>query len=360
MALTSSDLATLFLESLILAHVNGTPAHMHPVIRGHFAAGNMYDLNKPIHQEATNVYKTRDGRFYHLHGSMNAGPTMAMLGVDEQECSIEAAIDIYASKVAQHDAAALESLANDEFRQAGVTCLTTDEYFASEQGKIMAEEPLWTTREVAAQRRCTWPEARNTKPLDGIRVIDFSRVIAAPVISKMLALLGAQVIKVTNANLPDIPVTWVDLSTGKRDADIDLKTPAGKQAFIKLVQGADVLINGYRPGVLDKLGFPASKLRELNPTAIYARENCYGFKGPLAHRSGWQQISDCHVGVSWLQGEFLGLQEPVVPLLRTYLPRCVDSANNGQRIPTTKRGWSVRSPSCRHCCGGRRRTRRLT
>lgn len=281
--------------------------------------GDLYDLNLPIHVAATNVYKTKDGRFYHLHGSMNPGPTMTMLDVKKQDVTRDEAIQIYAEKVAQYDAKFLEDKANDELCQAGVTCLTPDEFFASDHGKIIGAEPLWNKTSLPAPRS-TWPEPdpEGFKPLAGIRIIDFSRVIAAPVISKLLAVLGAEVIKVTNENLPDLSALWIDLSTGKKDANIDMKTAEGKSTFTKLVEGADVLIDGYRPGALARLGFDSDSLRKINPNLIYARENCYGFKGPLAHRSGWQQISDCLVGISWLQGQFMGLDEPVVPLLRKY------------------------------------------
>lgn len=183
----------------------------------------------------------------------------------------------------------------------------------------MATEPLWTSKPLKAPR-ISWPEPKSAgyKPLAGIKIIDFSRVIAAPVISKVLALLGAEVLKITSENLPDVVLTWVDLSTGKRDANLNMKSPEGKKTFANLVKDADVLIDGYRPGALSRLGFNSSSLREINPSLIYVRENCYGFKGPLAYRSGWQQISDCIVGISWLQGEFMGLNEPVVPLLRKY------------------------------------------
>lgn len=254
---------------------------------------------------------------------MNATPTMTMVGVPEQDVTRDEAIAIYADVVAKWDAAELERRANDDFRQAGVTCLTPDEFFASEQGKVMGAEPLWSRREIATPAPSPWPkvegEADGFKPLAGVRVIDFSRVIAAPVISKVLAVLGADVIKVTNRNLPDLSILWMDLSTGKRDAHVDLKTEEGKKAFAELVKGADVLVDGYRPGVLERLGFTSAGLREINPRLVYARENCYGFKGPLAHRSGWQQISDCLVGISWLQGKFMGLDEPVVPLLREFV-----------------------------------------
>ncbi|KAM6534659.1 hypothetical protein FALCPG4_004285 [Fusarium falciforme] len=317
----NTDLATLFLESVMLPTINGKMFLQNPQLMAEIKKGDLYDNQKAIHQQSTNVYKTKDGRFYHLHGSMNAGPTMKMLGVEEQDISREEAIKIYADKVAQYDAEVLEKRANDEFKQAGVTCLTPEEFFETEQGKIIGAEPLWNTRSIPAPKS-QWPanesegpEASGFKPLAGIRVIDFSRVIAAPVISKVLAVLGADVIKVTSKDLPDISPLWVDLSTGKRDTDINLKSEEGKRVFSELIKGADVLVDGYRPGALARLGFDSVSLRKVNDRLIYVRENCYGFKGPLSHRSGWQQISDCLVGISWLQGQFLGLNEPVVPLL---------------------------------------------
>ncbi|EFX04539.1 caib baif family enzyme [Grosmannia clavigera kw1407] len=316
----NTDLATLFLESVLLPTVNGESFLQNPTLQAEFKKGDLYEINKPIHMEATNVYKTSDGRYYHLHGSLNAAATMKMIGVEEQDVTRDEAIQIYTNKVAQFNSEYLEQTANEVYKEAGVTCLTPEEFFASEQGKIMSAEPLWTTRAILAPKT-SWPDLpdkdvdRKFKPLAGIRVIDFSRVVAAPVISKLLALLGADVIKVTSSGLPDISILWMDLSTGKRDANIDLKTEEGKNTFASLVAGADVLIDGYRPNALARQGFDSASLRKINSKLIYVRENCYGFKGPLAHRSGWQQISDCLVGISWLQGRFLGLDEPVVPLL---------------------------------------------
>ncbi|KAL1619280.1 hypothetical protein SLS56_010170 [Neofusicoccum ribis] len=312
----NTDLATLFLESVLLPTVGGKPFLLDERLQREFKKGDLYEMNKPIHQEATNVYQTKDGRWYHLHGSMNAAATMGMVGVEEQDATREEAIKIYADKVAQWDSDVIEKKSNEELKQAGVVCLTPEEFFASEQGKIMGAEPLWNKKALPAPRS-QWPQnpTSDFKPLAGIRVIDFSRVIAAPVISKVLAVLGAEVVKVTSDKLPDISILWMDLSTGKKDANLDMKTQEGKDAFAKLVEGADVLVDGYRPGALQRLGFDSDSLRKINSKLIYVRENCYGFKGPLAYRSGWQQISDCLVGISWLQGKFMGLDEPVVPLL---------------------------------------------
>ncbi|KAL4734350.1 CoA-transferase family III domain-containing protein [Aspergillus similis] len=310
-----TDVASLFLMSIILPTVGGTSALAHPVIAKELAKADLYDMQKPTHRQCTNVYQTKDGRWFHLHGSMNAGPSMQMVGVPEQDVTHEEAQKIYMDRVAQWDSEEIDRVANEEYRQAGVICNTPEDFFASEHGQVMGREPLYTLNPRPAPRR-PWPETRDpSRPLAGIRVIDFSRVIAAPVISKMLAVLGAEVLKVTWENLPDIAATWIELSTGKRDTNLDLKSEDGRKKLSQLVESADVLINGYRPGVLDKLGFDAESLRKINPSLIYVRENCYGWKGPLSYRSGWQQVSDCLVGISWLQGKFLGLNEPVVPLL---------------------------------------------
>ncbi|KAL4778859.1 CoA-transferase family III domain-containing protein [Aspergillus varians] len=311
----NTDVASLFLMSIILPTVNGSPAIQHPPIVAELDRGDPYEMAKPIHRQCTNVYRTKDGRWFHLHGSMNATATMSMIGVPEQDVTHQEAQKIYIEKVAQWDAAEIDRVANDEYRQAGVICNTPEEFFASEQGQIMGKEPLYTLNKRAAPRT-PWPETKDpSRPLAGIRVIDFSRVIAGPVISKVLAVLGAEVLKVTWEKLPDISITWVELSTGKRDTNIDLKSEEGRKQFSDLVEGADVLIDGYRPGVIERLGFDADSLRKINPSLIYLRENCYGWKGPLSYRSGWQQVSDCLVGLAWLQGKFLGLDEPVVPLL---------------------------------------------
>ncbi|KAF4435215.1 hypothetical protein F53441_13570 [Fusarium austroafricanum] len=312
----NTDTATLFLESVLLPTINGKTFIYNEKMAAELTKMDLHSTMKPIRRASTNVYRTKDGRYYHLHGSMNAAPTMEMMGVEDSDVDYDEARKIFAEKVAQWDSHEIEKVANDKYKQAGVVCYTPEEFFSSEHGKIMSQEPLWTTTRLPAPRKA-WPEAKDQtySPLAGIKVIDFSRVIAAPAVSKLLAVLGADVLRVSCSKLPELAATMVDLQTGKRDVDIDLKTEAGCKTFAELVKGADILIDGYRPGALARLGFDSGSLRELNPSLIYMRENCYGFKGPLAYRSGWQQISDCLVGLSHLQGKFLGLDEPVVPLL---------------------------------------------
>ncbi|PNH59920.1 hypothetical protein VD0001_g9899 [Verticillium dahliae] len=313
----NTDLATLFLGSILLPMIGGKSFMQHEQLGKELAAMDIHDSSTQIHRYATNVYKTKDARWYHLHGSMNAKPAMAMLGIEESDVTADEAFMIYSEKVAQWDSQEIERVANDQYRQAGVVCLTPEEFHASEQGRAMAEKPLWSVTPVPAPRK-TWPRPegdKDLKPPAGIKVLDLSRVIAAPAVSKILAVLGAEVLRVSCDALPEYAATMVDLQTGKRDTNLNLKTDDGRTKLRELVKDADLLVNGFRPTALAKLGFSTEVLRALNPSLIYMRENCYGFDGPLAGRSGWQQISDCLVGLAHMQGKFLGLGEPVVPLL---------------------------------------------
>lgn len=104
---------------------------------------------------------------------------------------------------------------------------------------------------------------------------------------------------------------------GKHAAELDLKSPEGRKAFEELLLEADVVVDGYRPGALDKLGYGSESLRkkgeERGKGYVYVQENCFGYEGEWAYRPGWQQIADCVTGVAWAQGRFMGLNEPVVP-----------------------------------------------
>ena len=161
------------------------------------------------------------------------------------------------------------------------------------------------------------PQPGNPRPLAGIKVIELCRVIAGPVIGRTLAEYGADVLKVTAPNLSDVPFFQVDVNMGKHTAELDLKSPDGRAKFEALLVEADIVLDGYRPGAIEKLGYGGTTLRELAKSRgkgfVYVNENCFGYEGEWAGRPGWQQIADCVSGVAWAQGKFMGLNEPVVP-----------------------------------------------
>lgn len=274
---------------------------------------------------ATNIYRCKDGRYFHIHGSMNPAPTQDSLGLPHSMdvASVEDSWKPYEEKVAQLDPEELQRLASDVHKQAGTICWTTEEYKNSEHGKANAHVGLYEVHPVNNEKQppSWWPEAPETsasRPLAGLKVVDLTRVIAAPAVTRGLAELGASVMRVTAPHITDISALHCDLSWGKWNAHLDFREEADREKLRALVREADVVVQGYRPGVLDKYGFSLDGLLELNKDRerglIVVRENCYGWYGPWSYRSGWQQISDANVGVSMEFGRAMGFDEPVTPV----------------------------------------------
>ncbi|KAJ9157781.1 CoA-transferase family III [Pleurostoma richardsiae] len=221
------------------------------------------------------------------------------------------------SRVKQYTVEELEEL-NAEKKQAGIPAYTFEEFLRTPHGKANANIPPWTVDNL---ERITPPRPlRNDstgRVLSGIKVLELCRIIAGPVMGRILAEYGADVLKITGPNISDVPFFQVDGNMGKHAADLDLKTPEGRQAFETLVLDADVILDGYRPGALERLGygplFMSAMAKKRGYGIVYVNENCFGYEGEWASRPGWQQIADCVTGVAWEQGKFMGLDEPVVP-----------------------------------------------
>ncbi len=120
-------------------------------------------------------------------------------------------------------------------------------------------------------------------PLAGIRVIDLSRLAPGPYGSMLLADLGAEVIAITGGRAGQVPA---DFARGKRFVHLNLKHPASRQALHRLVATADVLIEGFRPGVADRLGAGYAELSQVNPRLVYCSVTGYDPDGPGAQAAG--------------------------------------------------------------------------
>lgn len=144
----------------------------------------------------------------------------------------------------------------------------------------------------------TLPESLGSdrRPLSGIKVLELARAIAAPTIGRICAALGATVVRVSSATNTELPITLLDGCIGKISVDINLKTFEGRKKLMELIKDADVFIDGYRPSVLEHLGFGRDAVLGLvsdrERGIVYCQENCYGWKGPWKIRPGWAQIAD--------------------------------------------------------------------
>ena len=162
------------------------------------------------------------------------------------------------------------------------------------------------------------PSPSAGRPLSGVRVIDLSRVLSGPHCTRMLADLGAEVIKVeppagdlTRFATPrrnGIASYFAQQNTGKSNMSIDLGTPAGAQILRDLTATADVLVENYRPGVMAKLGLGADELRAGNPRLVYASLSGYGQNGPWVHRRAYAPVVEAESGIIASQGNARGGQ----------------------------------------------------
>ena len=149
--------------------------------------------------------------------------------------------------------------------------------------------------------------------LDDIKIVDLTRVVAGPFCAALLADMGAEVIKVEHPGKGDqvrgqgvilngISTYFAQYNRNKRSITIDLYTDDGKAILSDLIRGADVLLENYRPGVLDKMGFDAARLDALNPNLIVGSINGYGSTGPYKDRPSFDFIAQAMSGFMSVSG----------------------------------------------------------
>ncbi len=155
-------------------------------------------------------------------------------------------------------------------------------------------------------------------PFDGLRVVDFTHVIAGPLATFQLATMGADVVKIEPPGQGDqlrgmgggderaragMSAGFLAINAGKRSLALDLKHPAGRDAALRLLAGADVVAENFRPGVMERLGLGADRVRELNPRAVYCSLSGYGRHPDWAGRPAYDHIVQGVAGAMWTQGE---------------------------------------------------------
>jgi hypothetical protein len=301
------DHAQLFIMSTLVWNLDPEGdkiASFDPRITKFFPSWDIHrQASSPHRGSATNIYKTKDGRFFHLHGSMNPDPTLDSIGLphEMESESVEASWEPFKEKLAQFDSQEIQRIASDVYKQAGTICWTKEEFKASEHGKANAHVGLFElhSHPNPVQKASWWPDSPLTgpkRPLAGLKVLDITRVIAAPAVTRGLAEMGASVMRVAAPHLVDFSSLHCDLNWGKWNTLLDFRKEEDKEKMRQLILEADVVVTGYRPGVLDKYGFGKEGILKIcegrDRGVIYVRENCYGWNGPWAYRSGWQQISD--------------------------------------------------------------------
>jgi crotonobetainyl-CoA:carnitine CoA-transferase CaiB-like acyl-CoA transferase len=130
-------------------------------------------------------------------------------------------------------------------------------------------------------------------------VLDLTRVIAGPVGTRMLGALGADVLRVDDPNRPELPLHAVDGVIGKASTTLDAGTRPGRQALHRLAAEADVVVTGYRPGALRRLGLDPGQIAEQYPGTVVATLSAWGTTGEWGRRRGFDSLVQIASGIGW-------------------------------------------------------------
>lgn len=256
---------------------------------GNGAFAKVVNYNHASMIKITQPWPTKDGRWVLPHfGLPNLQARMLkLLGCEPNPDSVGKA-------VAQWDALDLEA-AIDEHRVCGGMVRSNAEWLRSEHGKVLAGKPIVEIIKIGDSDPEPFPEG--DRPLSGIKALDLTRILAGPIAGRTLAEHGAEVLMVTAERLPQIAEHVIDTSHGKRSCFLDLSV-AEDAAQLKVLAGeTDVFSQGYRPGMLEGLGFGPEDMAAHRPGIVYVSINCYGADGPFSHRGGWEQVAQTMTGI---------------------------------------------------------------
>ncbi|MGH0036402.1 MAG: CoA transferase [Myxococcota bacterium] len=243
----------------------------------------------------TAFYRAGDGRSIHLHGGFRhlARGALEVLGCNETAESIAAAV-AQRSAVEWEDCLAERGL-------CGAAVRTAEEWADHPQGRALAGAPAVEIVRTGDAPPEPWAPGA-ARPLDGVRVLDLTRVLAGPTCGRTLAMHGADVLRVGAAHLPSIEPFVIETGRGKRNAHLDLDDPADARRLRRLVSECDVFCQGYRSGALERRGLSVEELAALRPGIVTVSINCYGHEGPWRDRRGWEQLAQSAVGMAAAEG----------------------------------------------------------
>lgn len=189
-------------------------------------------------------------------------------------------------------------------------CRSFDEWDAHPQARAVATMPLFSMQRIGdAPPRALPALAADALPLDGVRVLDLTRILAGPVCGRLLAAYGADVMLVNSPYLPNIE-SIANTSRGKRSAHVDLRTNVGRAVLTRLLETSNVFVQGYRPGALASLGFDPHAAAQRRPGLVYVSLCAYGNDGPWRERRGFDSLVQTATGFNVAEAEAAGTQTP--------------------------------------------------
>lgn len=299
--LATASIGAASLAASVLWQDRGGPTHHADIDRGHAAAAF---LSERLYREAggealdpwaplSGDYATADGRWVRIHANFDhhRDAALAALGMPPGPDTPREAVEV---AVAGFEA---EHLVEEIMERGGAASSwrTPQEWQAHPQGQALAALPLITVSRLGDSPAEPLPPAE--APLQGIRVLDLSRVLAGPVCGRFLASYGADVLRVSGPHLPTFETLDRDTGMGKRSCLVDLRDGAGCEVLRGLAREADVFVQAYRPGSLAERGFSARDLAEVRPGIVVVELSAYGHAGPWAARRGFDSLVQMASGI---------------------------------------------------------------
>ena len=298
LAAASVGAAGLALRQLILAQGGeAAPVHVDRRLASLWFGWSIHPIGwerPPLWDVVAGDYPTADGWIrLHTNALHHRDAALAVLG-----CAVDR--DAVARAVAGWRGEELEAAV---VANAGCAAMmrSAAEWAAHPQGAAVAGEPLiaFDTRPMdGGGGGKDWPRAATpARPLAGLKVLDLTRVLAGPVATRFLAGYGADVLRIDSPSWNE-PGAIPEVTLGKRCARLDLRQPADRAIFEDLLSRADVLVHGYRPAALERLGYGEQFRRTLNPGLIDVTLDAYGWTGPLAGRRGFDSLVQMSSGIA--------------------------------------------------------------
>jgi CoA-transferase family III len=181
-------------------------------------------------------------------------------------------------------------------RACGALARTKESWEAHPQGKALSDVALIETTRVLDS--APEPAGDGQRPMGGVRVLELARILAGPTSGRLLAEHGADVLMVSGPFVPHVMRSVLDTNHGKRSTYLDVAAPEQRELLLALARSADVVIDGYRPGVLEAHGFGASELAAIRPGLIHLSVSCYGDVGPWRSRAGFEPLAESATGLA--------------------------------------------------------------
>jgi crotonobetainyl-CoA:carnitine CoA-transferase CaiB-like acyl-CoA transferase len=255
------------------------------------AAGRGIDGFAPL----SRLWRAADGWVRtHANYPWHRAALLASLGVsDGRDSEVQAPL---ADAIAARPALEVERVVYDVGGLA-VAARTHAQWQADGQTSATATSPL--VGMVPLSRGALPLAEPGQLPASGLKVLDLTRVIAGPVGTRMLGALGADVLRVDDPHRPELPLHAVDGVIGKASTTLDASTQNGRQALHHLLDQADVLVTGYRPGALRRLGLDPDQVADQHPGTIVVTLSAWGTVANWATRRGFDSLVQMATGIGW-------------------------------------------------------------